>query len=428
MAQTLQLGRLGIEIDIDDPKLFSWTTDGQSRFLNIQGDFHGSTLAETTWFRDQIADYGSMNNPVIPITWTGSDAINGYYKVTNTMVNLMSQADGGVVEWSGVFEYLGSVNDLDFESKLIVALRTNGWTITTGTYNPTWQPPALADLPDDGIGEMTILRSRSGTEDGFTDTIIGFDMRTSEEVDPIWTCDPADFLKASVKIYSGGRIIVGTHAPPDMVDDWEMSNGVLRVSFDPTRWLRIEPWDNSSNTYVETYAWDFRHEDGIGGWEDFDDPEYVSIIRNDPEVCTIRFSGPGQWTQSSRFTVDMTLRRGSMHVEFWVKGLPTSEGNGFRISPRPNVAATTTPGGMYKTTNTAAGNRWVYGFADGAWVRNTTNGYSDYGISSGIPDDGLSFFIGVNLGGSTPLDGFTPWDIVQDYMGLVYERVQPILR
>ena len=433
-AQQLQIGRLGLNsIFMDDPATFEWSHDGDQRILTISGDFAGTTLSHTRYMRDQLADTFGLRDDPIAVTWTGDADVDGYYHVLDGTCTMLTQTGNGYIQWTMTLRYLGSEFDVDFESKLVIGLRTNdvGFIGAPGVYNyePMWAPPPDANVFV-GIDESTIAALWSA-EDGTSE---GQMMLGRESVNPVWSCAPSAFYGNAAKIFINDRIIVGEHVRPGDYTDtgWYMQNGVIRISLTGTNSrLQLGAWTNSNYT-TETFNFQFEDHNNAGtityseitaNWD------FMSILRNDPDAVAVRLALNTAAGKQNR-TMDITMRRGMPFAEFsWnVTGGTVTNRRGLQIdtlgSPTMESVSATSPFALRETASGTTFAR-VLGFNDDVkWNLSAANGY----IRTPTANEATSgeFFIGIRS--SNPSTWETALNLGRFWHGALAIRTQAVFR
>jgi hypothetical protein len=72
---TLQIGRVGLDVTLDDPEQLAEQA-GDRRQLTVTGTLLAATLAETKALRDELAAMVDLGG-LVPVTWTGDPNIDG---------------------------------------------------------------------------------------------------------------------------------------------------------------------------------------------------------------------------------------------------------------------------------------------------------------------------------------------------------------
>lgn len=344
-----------------------------------------------------------LDNPVVPVTFGDKYLLDGFYRVTAGQSVFDDEANGGVVKatWSMTLERLGSGSDLELESTVPLVGRVNNHAITPVYWHA---PPIGATGYLTGSGSPTGTTDRLGA-DGTIRVHTGIPTGT-----PTWAVDVAEYLEGSVRLLDEwGNRRVGVMTPE--LDDWELTNGLVRVKPRADGALLVACWD------PELAAWSTErpllvaiNDVLVAG------PAVMTVIRNDPEQVAIRQTFP---TTTGRVAVDISLRRGARTIAGTVKRHGSAI---ISVIVDHAEAITVQTGGIMATTADAAGNRFVLGSP----VTHTTG--SAPGLIRKTAVLKLDFFAGHQVG-TSPVSGDAFAALAGQYIGSAAgERVRVVHR
>lgn len=341
----------------------------------------GATLAELEAKREDIM---GIIGRVVPVTFSRKSAYNGFYEITDTNTEFEKWVEGPAqVRWSLAMMYLGSENNLDIESRLANVVRANDFALT----GERWHAPALGHYAYQAGASSPASVDRTGS-----DGVLRVYRAIPAATNPRWGATPTAFQAGRVRITQGGIERTGTNITLTPTG-WEMSNGLVRVKADTisvTATLRVGWWTGGS---WHDRGWDVR----MSGTT-IDDSMFraATVIRNDPEACTLRVIAEGSGT-GSRYLIDLTLRRGSRFVEGYVQRPSAGE-----ITVVGDIVTTYTDntvasGYVIETVPDADGNKAVVGSA------RTSTSHAQGGITK-LAVTALDFYIGAEVAGSPPMN------------------------
>lgn len=396
---SITVGRLGLTPTLADEHA-SWKMDGDR--MSLSGNLHNATLADAKTLRHQIL--GLVDNPdepVVPFTWSTDADWDGFYRVLGggVTIELAGSLDSGYFPFDLTLERVPGWASPLFELRTIGTVRANDHSITTSNTRP------FVGLPDDIEGFSEFFTGSTKTTvaaDGHTvrhyDGTTGAGRNHFFDATPSFFLAPSDFYDGAATIKIGGDIVVGRQAI-NTPTDWEIGNGLVRIVDGASAGeFNVEHWDGS--------AWDsIIYNYGLGTtWVDIDiDPHTVTVLRNTPEVCSVRFTttAPASSGVDYAFTVDATVRRGSRFVETrFDSGAGFAKWGVTRSSVEAGTVTSLT-GCMRANANDGNGNRYVMCTPHAATF-DTTNGR----LTRTSSTTNASWAFGAEVPGSTA----DPWD------------------
>lgn len=359
--------------------------------LRFDVDIHADTFAEAQAVRAQLLGHADNDDePVIPITWTGDDHLDGFYQVRG----VQAQPDntytaGGAIRCRvDLDRVVGGWSNPRFETNAISKPITDGWslagTLPSGDSHTTItafttlreqsQAGNITNVVDSADGDLYLVYDRESA---------GFDLSF-----PATLAEPSKFYwgapKVEVDITGSGDwvIVVGRQLPDaqNYAGRWRISNGLCRVTpvFANDGELTLEVYDDGAggwttvatvDRYSATQSLGFATS-GASGTQVWIPPQ---ILRNSIDAVVLRFTGYADQEQT------LTMRRGVSGVTH--QGLlsevrHTSEPQAGTGYTRADLGASsgTTVQAVYRSSNDNNGNRWVWATPDGSVTSDTTNG------------------------------------------------------
>lgn len=356
------------------------------------------TRAET-WdrFDGALGGQGSL----IAAIWEEKTERNGYYTISSASGEVKDRKRQDITEiaWKISLQRHGPDTDVDLESRLAGAVRANDFSLT----GERWSAPSIGHYAYFTGATLPSILTRA-TTDGTITVYRG----VPAGVSPRWGCAVGDYLRGRVRILNVGAERVGA-AHPLRTDQWEMSNGIVRVrplvsggsievaSFTGGAWRPKSWWVDIGGTQVT--SWDS-----------------ASVLQNDLERCTVRLAVAR--SPVGRAYLDLTLRRGSRIIEGYLQ-----RGDSGTMSVYLATSETCTDSTSYvvRSANDTDGNRVIAGSA-----RNF-----DPHASGGITrtaSTALDFYLGVVAGGGSAVSGDQAIHLRDQYVGALPEVVAAVRR
>lgn len=423
MAVTLHIGRFNLDVVATDSGLgiFEWeeTHSSRGRLVQMRGIVNTGTQADSDALRTELVNH-PQDQPV-PITYSLDSNLDGFYLLSDVQFD---SSEGSYIN-AGLYDFrltalrLGSEADTELQSLLTHALITNdhGLIASEVTF---WHgyPPAGNAYDDDGA-TATILHTRT-SEDGEVNVVLDIASAVGQTA-PTWSVAPASYYQGAAYVETSGYLRSGTSIPANVPVNWELGNGILRVrpqTFQSTSngRLNVALWDGAAYTT----SFDFKIVRGanvIPGWN------YMTIVKNTPEVCVVRLvRDADEGTPSTHIhDLTLTLRRGSMMVYCYYTY--TGAANTYTVERNTTDAGTAvTPSGASSAVgiqDSAGTERYVIATAEDH-TADTTNGGLDFTSRTTIP-----FALGV----AVPADTHdTASDLMLQYIGWTSEMVRAARR
>ena len=380
----------------------SW--DGDQ--LSFRGTIIADTQAAMVAKRDQII--GLANNadePVIPVTWSDDDTVDGFYRVLGSSATASSGAAYSAF-WLDFDISLEKVPG--WQAPLFEVLsRGAGGTPIVGipeTAHNTWatvsttNPSSWARGCEGGTARV-LAGSGASAGQFNTDTVL-------------FRVTAANYYEAACKIKIGGDELVGRQVVSGH-DDWSIDNGLVRVTYRASggRW-NIEHHDGTQ--WDTAKGWRLWH-DGSGGGATAWPAEFsLTVLRNSPETCAIRLHC-NSTTAGLQTYYDITVKRGDRFARVYAHGFAAKHGVLLETSEAGTDVSTY---GITATATDGPGNRYYVQGTTGAITTNTTIGglfltVAAAGFSCGIASQ-VNFATITSFDDTTGLNGqYAPTDVTQ---------------
>ena len=397
----LQLGR----IPLRETFVATEAGGGDGRSLDLEGQESYPPLTRA----QVIARHDGINSltvgQVVPVTFTNKPERNGYYTVSSSSSTYTEYLNSMVTaDWKVSLDRVGSDSETDLQSRLTGAVRLNDFSLTgerwhappishygynTGTTNPTTMTRTGAD------GTITVYRS------------------VPANISPKWGCDPTAYLGARVRVTTTSSQEVYGADVPLAATGWAITNGLINVVWVATGGGGFDVQSYTSGAY-HSKVWNPFYASGslVGTWDG------ATLLRNDPEMCILRLTknlAPG------RYTIDLTLRRGSRIIEGYMQRNTAANQLTIRLNTSEAYVDTSASGYLTATANDADGNRFVCGSAR-TFTANANGGVQKTSTTS------QDFFLGVAAGGGSAVSGDAAADLRNQYIAAMPESVYGVRR
>ncbi len=415
---SLQIGRVSL------PRTAEASLNG--RTLNMSGSVQAASSAAAIALRQRLAGYvDNPDEPVVPLVWSVDTTLNGYYRVLSATVTLdrdRSYVSRGEYHfnWSATLDQVIGFQAPLVEGRFVGATRSNAHSITS-TSTRTWQ-----GIPGDAVGYYnpsggdlveTLSSTSNGGEVGFLTTTSASAIASRNryfDLVPSFYTAPGDWYDASCCVFINDHIAVGRQVQ-NTATSWVIANEVVKVEPGASAGqIKVSHWTTAweSVTYALTHTTTPTNLTA--------DPHTVSVLRNSPECCVIRLTYDGTSVNAGfRYTLDISLRRGSRYAEFMLDAGETVTVWG--VARTATEAATAITGGIRATSADAAGNKFILA-SPGPSTNDVTNGRIR--LSSGRTT--FPFMVGCEHGGAVePHDAQTQ---IYEYMAAVTERQTIVAR
>ncbi|MFJ4926835.1 hypothetical protein [Streptomyces sp. NPDC088736] len=386
---------------------FTATEQGGNRSLSLAGQesMPPLTRAQLVGAHDNIN--ALQGQSPTPVTFTDKPERNGYYTVSSCASTLVEYRNDMVTaDWTVALDRLGSVGEVDLNSRLTGVVRLNDFSLTgerwhappighfgyyTGATNPGTMTRTGAD------GAMTVYRN------------------IPAGAVPRWGCDPINYLTGRVRATD-----TTTPAAPIELEGteravpataWALSNGLVNISPSASASFDVQAYTGGA---WHSKLWNVSvagSGSSITSWDS------ASLLRNDPEQVILRLS-KGQ--SPGRATLDLSLRRGSRFVEGYLQIGTSATLAAYRASLETNTSAAAS-GYVTATGNDADGNRFAAGSAR-TFTAHTNGGVVKSSATA------MDFWIGVAAGGGSAVAGDTALDLRNQYVGAVPEATYCVRR
>lgn len=391
---TIQLGRTSLR------ETFAASEASGTRTLDVDGQESSPPLTRAVLVARHDNLLALEAGPPLAVTWTDKPERNGYYTAKTTSAKLTEwRGDQVTSDWKITLERLGSVNEVDLQSRLTGVARLNDFTLAgerwhappighvsyyTGATNPSLMTRATAD------GTMTVYRN------------------VPAATSPRWGCDPASYLAGRVRINDttvasgAGFELEGTGQPLPTLG-WTLGNALVN----------IVPSASAGVLDVQAYTGGAWHSklwtisvagSPVAAWDS------ATILRNDPEHAIVRLTAS---RSPGRTSLDLALRRGSRTLEGYLQTGSAAALSMSLLTLETNTSAAAS-GYVTATANDADGNRFAAGSA------RTFTAHANGGVTKNSSTF-LDFWAGVVAGGGAAAAGDTATDLRNQFIGAVAE-------
>jgi hypothetical protein len=380
---------------------------GDDRSLDLEGQesYPPLTRAQVIARHDGINALAS--GALIPVTFTDKPERNGYYAVkTSSSTYTEYRTEMVTADWKVSLDRVGSDSETDLQSRLTGAVRLNDFSLTgerwhappighygytTGSTNPTTMTRTGAD------GAITVYRG------------------VPANISPRWGCLPTSYLTGRVKVTTASSQEVYGVDVALAATGWALTNGLVNVAWVSTGGGSFDIQAYTGGAYHSKLWTPFYSSSGqVGGaWDG------ATLIRNDPEMAILRLTkslAPG------RYSIDLTLRRGSRFVEGYMQRNTSADELKIRLNTaETNNTSLAASGYVTATNNDADGNRFAAGSA------RTFTGHANGGVVK-TSATSLDFWIGVAAGGGSAVPGDAATDLRNMYIACMPEAVYGVRR
>lgn len=408
---TIQIGRLTLtelpQQAVAPASAAPSSTTPTGRTLQILGEeslpaYTPLTLAQ---LQARQADILGLTGSFVPVVFTDKTDLNGYYVVVDVSVSQVNwNGEMSTVGWTIDLMRIGTDTEIDIESRLTGGTRVNSFSAT----GVRWHAPAQATYQYfSAAGNSPSVVSRTSA-----DGAMSVYYSLPSPCIPRWGCAVGSYLGGRARFLDSNLIERTGIQFPTTAAGWTLHNAFVRVTplVVGTGVLSIDAYTGGA---WQTKNWDLQY-----GGSSLGQPLTVSVLRNEPEIVVLRLL----WnTTSGRVTADLTLRRGSRFVEFYVQ----AQNSGTIKIVRGTAEAGSNGGaGEYVSAaaNDSAGNRYIVGSA-----LTSTQDLANGGISKAATTT-LDAFVGVIAGGSGAVAGDQGADLYSQYLGAPAELVQGVRR
>ncbi|MFE3031586.1 hypothetical protein ACFXKY_08045 [Streptomyces canus] len=351
-------------------------SDGRGLDLEGQESYPPLTRAQVVARHDGIN--ALVPGQCIAVTFTDKPERSGYYAVKSASSTYTEYLNDMVTaDWKVSLDRVGSDSETDLQSRLTGAVRLNDFSLTgerwhappighygytSGTTNPTTMTRTGAD------GTITVYRG------------------VPANISPRWGCPPTSYLNGRVRCTTtGGQEVYGSDVPL-AATGWSLTNGLVNITWVTTGGGSFDVQAYTGSAYRSKLWTPFTSSGGqIGNtWDG------ATLLRNDPEMAILRLVkalSPG------RFTLDLTLRRGSRFVEGYMQRNTAADQLKIRLNTAEAFVDTSAQGYLTATSDDADGNRFAAGSA------RTFTAHANGGIQKNTTTS-LDFWIGASSTGA----------------------------
>lgn len=301
---------------------------------------------EALYQLDQILGLMNEDEPVVPLTYTGTSRVDGFYRVISTSVS-PGRLPNGAFRWSMSLQRVPGFTSPLFQSTLVGTVRANGLGIISGD---AWHSVPLAASEygplDQTDASAIVTRSADGVDMLFR-ALPGGPNRTIQ-----YYLTPSSYYNGAAMLEVGTtlRTVVGRQVQNSPVD-WRLSNGLVRVTPGASGRINVSHYDGTQWDTTKTFTITV---EGllIASFTN------LTVLRNSPEETIIRLSAQATGTVQPPMRLDIALRRGSRIVNCTTTAVLGGTQTAV-IARFVAEASTALTGGLRATSNDASGNRFI---------------------------------------------------------------------
>jgi hypothetical protein len=302
---SLQIGRFGVELLSGEVQSF---TANSSR-VSISGVTSYSDDEAARALRQQLLGYvDSPDESFVPVVWDEHPEVDGYHEVARVSWDELDHEEGlwnFSVELDRVQGYASPL--IEVVSTGATRQNSRGLTRLDRRGVPGACKSFAIYVPDLNvyISPVNVEARPSATGEVLL-------YETQDAPLASYTVEPARFYDGAVTVKVGDplRTAVGRQIP-NLPRDWELSNGLLRVTtqlgslFD----LTLQAWDGS--TWGPGWSVDL-----FGGnpHSALRSPHTITVLRNSPEEAVLRFTTTFTASPDDPIVIDIALRRGHRFI------------------------------------------------------------------------------------------------------------------
>jgi hypothetical protein len=394
---SVQLGRTLLR------ETFDVAEQGGDRTLDFDGQESNPPLTRAAL----VATHDNINamegDSPVAVTWTDKPERNGFYQVkANSSTLTEHKNDTATADWKATLDRLGSVGEVDIQSRLTGVVRLNDFSLT----GERWHAPAIGHF-----GYYTGVTSPSTMTRASLDGTITVYRSVPASASPRWGCDPLNYLKGRVRVTDtvAGLEVDGTGRALSAAG-WAMSNGLVNVV--PTASGGVVDVQAYTGGAWHSKLWNITVAgSGVAAWDS------ASILRNDLEHAILRLTAS---RSPGRVTLDLALRRGGRTVEGYLQSGSSATLAVYLRTLETNTSAAAS-GYVTATANDADGNRFAAGSA------RTFTAHANGGVSKASATS-LDFWVGVVAGGGSAVSGDAATDLRNMYIGSLAEATYAVRR
>jgi hypothetical protein len=354
---SLKVGRFGIPISQRSPS----TLEDDGVEVRFTGWILGTAAVARSLARQLVGYVDNPDEPIVPVIWSDDSGYTGFYRFMGAEVSADAVNYPGHQQFRVTLERVPSCALPMTELRTYSQVRSNSYTYSTTSAASFVAVPISTTNWDFVFEGMHRFQAKTSTGDVLHYGLSSVGQGPSEFANARigMNIAPADWYTAGCEVTFDGVHQAGRWATT--TSNWVLSNGMVRVR--PTTVaasngaLQIECWD-STNAWRAVPFIVHNSTTPIAV-----DPDSCTITRNGPETASVRVTANatpaavGGLTGGARYTLDLTVRRGTPYIE----GVITAWGGAqWGLGRYAAEAATLVSGGIIATSS-ATGTRWVVG-------------------------------------------------------------------
>ena len=429
----------GLELDVESFRHNGDTITVSGDLMPAAGDADGINTMRA--MRAQLMGYmsdGGDGEAFVPVVWADDPHYDGIYRlvaadVSATDVTLAS----GRANWSATLQRVvhSSAPWSEYRTSRVLMVNAHGYVpITNITSANATVPGSATEIQDDG-GAVSVSSTLVAGADGNERRLIASFFSVSDTVirsNYRARITPADWYVGAATVEgqwgSNWYPIVGRQSPPEL-SSVRIRNGLMRVT-PVAAGLTCEWWVGGA--WVSSLTARMWLDDGVLENSDhYSILRNVSILRNSPEMVTVRCTYSTTAFPLFFINVDVSVRRGSRTATVVLAGgrgtsfsSPTANARfDFGSTTASTQVATVTAGVIRKTTNDGSGNRPVIMCAE-----SNTQNLGDGALTTNSTIPAARFGIGLEVPGGTATAGNRAIDLAGDFFGQLAQRLTVVGR
>jgi hypothetical protein len=418
MPTALQIGRIGLDIDVDTP--MRWDESGDR--VTMSGLVHlPSSTAEAKWLSEQLVNLAGRfrSERQVPLISTAWPERNGWVEVQSSEVTPVEGFAPGVnaIRWSASMRRLPGRAMPRYELRRLGYPIANDHSTTRASYAGWLSAPLTATALDLGA-DVTWTPGERVSDTGAVSFVTGgaavlYDTVASMFVPIADVYDGAAKIEVDITGSGDWRAVVGKDVQLFAANRVRLNNGLVRVGWNTTdHRLTMQvytgsAWEALQDQFTFTSGGASLTPLGVS-------PSAVTVVRNDAARVTIQMLMPFL-TSGHRVALFLSLRRGDYNV---LGSLKSSSSRQFGINPSTAPATTSLTSAVHRTANDSAGNGWVIS-SPRAFTPDLTDGWLHLTAGS----KSFPFGIGVELDGTTAAGNYTAALVRSQYYAQPGEQI-----
>lgn len=300
-AGTLQIGRVGLDLTVYDPRSVSESA-GEVHQLEITGQVKNLTRAQAVATNRLLL---GMWGRTVPVIWSNDSTHDGFYRLASIQVDTQRKyAAVGLPTLTYPFSAsLEKVHSPIFEMVYTGALVPNDHSITATVNKGFLGLPSGTAWFEQPSGTTTNALLESA--DGDVRILYALD---SADTGPRFMVEPADYYDNACEIWINDRLEGGIGGRTASTPEVLLTNAQVKVLIDPVTLTKGE----FTVTHYADSAWEtalqYKALNGLGNedgtWDE------IRVVRCDPEEIRVQLIKPRTTAGVGYIALNVTLKRG----------------------------------------------------------------------------------------------------------------------